>query len=247
MKQIIFKSHYVSELMRDIKNGINVHMYSGEAVPISNSDTIQNIKIEAPESLKIIIPKTRNNYDVENAISLYESYKDLNRTQASDIRFWTYLSHTSYWKYLQKRWPLKNDEEINKRTILQHWFINGLSAKNLTRHGVSSLWWGSHATYVKDRKDPFELTKEFFSMLDYTRHLLSGNLGRNENYVHALLEFVVENPKLFSKFKEKKIRHIMRVMNFTAGYSLLGSLSKEEIKKLLKEQEKELLKIQAAK
>jgi hypothetical protein len=44
------------------------------------------------------------------------------------------------------------------------------------------------------------------------------------------LEFVVENPSLFSEFKESRIRFIMRRLNMDAGYQLFPMLSKDEVK-----------------
>ena len=51
-------------------------------------------------------------------------------------------------------------------------------------------------------------------MLDYTRHLLPGTQGRSNSFRHALLEFVIKNDKLFLKYKETKVRYLMRKVNF---------------------------------
>ena len=101
-------------------------------------------------------------------------------------------------------------------------------------------------TYDEGRKDPYELTKELFSMLDYTRTLIPGIQGRNKNFSWALLEFVLENEKIFSNYKENKIRFLMRKLNYVGGYKSLSSISKDEIKILFSNYTNELGTIKSA-
>src|SRR5258708_31900106 len=51
---------------------------------------------------------------------------------------------------------------------------------SLMNNDISRLWWVVFLTKIKNAKDPYVLTKEVFSMLDYTTHLLPGTQGRNE-------------------------------------------------------------------
>jgi len=137
---------------------------------------------------------------------------------------------------MKKRWPIENQPNEKKGGyIIEHWFLSGAGASNLARHGLAMLWWGAHVTYDQERSDPFELTREFFSMLDYTRTILTGTQGRSRIFTHALLEFVIENPKLFESQKEAKIRFLMRKSNFFGGYKVLPALSKIEIKDMFKQ------------
>ena len=159
--------------------------------------------------------------------------------QASDARFWIYLSHFDFNEYMRLRFPLP---EKNKRSeyIMEHWYLNGISPNTLIRQGISRLWWGAYTTYDSTRENPYELTEELFSMLDYTRTLTTGTQGRNRNFTHAILEFVIENPELFESNKEAKVRFIMRKMNYAGGYNILTSLSKDKIKKILGQYKKEI-------
>ena len=70
-------------------------------------------------------------------------------------------------------------------------------------------------------------------MLDYTRTLTTGSLGRYDEFTRAILEFVIENNKLFEVKKEEKVRYLMRKLNETGGYKMITSLKLEEIKKIV--------------
>ena len=169
--------------------------------------------------------------DCENAIMLFEYWKDMNPTQATDIRLWTYLCHGPFMPYLRKRRPIEKEPSASReKYILDHWFVQNPGPNALKTNDIFLFWWGPYITYDKDRKDPYELTKELFSMLDYTRHLLPGAQGRNRDLTHAVLEYVVENGELFRDHKQNKVRLVMRKLNFLAGYRTLTSLNKQEIK-----------------
>jgi hypothetical protein len=58
-----------------------------------------------------------------------------------------------------------------------------------------------------------------------------------------MLEFVVENKSLFSTYKAEKIRFLMRKFNYIAGYKILASLSKDQIKSIFLSYSDEIGKI----
>ena len=180
-------------------------------------------------------------FDLENAKIIFKAYQDMNPMDATDIRMWTYLSHVTYWDYMRIRRPIKKQPDNKKAEyIISHWFIDSLSPGKLLRQDIAMLWWNVYLTYDDTRKNPYELTEELFSMLDYTRHLLPGIQGRNRNFVHALLEFVIENQNLFAKYKESRVRFILRKANYLAGYKSFTALNKEDIKSIFTKYKNEL-------
>jgi hypothetical protein len=244
MTQNIFRSSYVVELLRKAKKG-KINLYKGEKFPINEDMLLVKHDVEEPENIKIVMQgsDSKDKKDFENAVAIYKAYPDLDRTQATDIRFWTYLSHTVYWEYLKKRWPLKKNKELDIKNIVQHWFIDGLSAKNFARHGVSSLWWSTHFTYEEGLEDPFMLTREFYTLAEYKWELLEGTLGRYKHFTKAFLEFVLENNDLFKEHKETRVRFLKKKMNFIGGYSNFGIMDKTEIKQILSGFKQEILEI----
>ena len=229
--QKLFRSGYIDELFRNIKNG-DWGKYLAEEFKYDDSAVIPNIEMKVTPA-KLRIPESGKSYDFENSKNIFEAYNNLTPVQATDTRLWTYLAHVTYWKYLKVRRPVENQsEEKRSKYILTHWFIDRVSAGSFLRQDISLLWWVSYLTHDSERTNPYELTNEAFSMLDYTRHLLPGVQGRNKTFTHALLEYVIENKTLFERYKEAKVRFLMRKANLIAGYKVFPSLSKEEIKSI---------------
>jgi len=248
--QKIFKTGYIEKLAYKLAEG-DLQSYQKKDLDFAESEllTNENLNIEKQSDLKIGNFLSGNEF--ENSKTFFEAYKFLTPEQASDARFWTYLTHVTYRKYMQKKrlpkWLFKElEREKSVRYILQHWFIYPLNAKNLLRNDMALLWWGTYITFDPNRKDPYELTKELFSMQDYTRHFET-RLGRNYVFVRGFLDFVITNKKLFSKYKEAKVRFLMRTMNCTGGYKLISSLSEEEVKNLLGKYTNDLEKIKTSK
>jgi len=181
-----------------------------------------------------------SNYLLENAKKIYIDLK-LTEFQASNQCYWSYLSLITFRGYMNNIRPLNPpDPRLGDRYsakfcnyIISHYLFGGSSVGDLLLNDISLLWWAAHLTYCEDKNDPFELTAEVFTMLDYTRHLLPGTQGRDKVFRHAVLEYVSENKPLFSSKKEGKIRFVQRKLNYEAGVRLFPILTKEEIKELI--------------
>jgi len=243
--QKIFKSKTIHTLKSSIlSDKILAANYLNKKLDFKESDFLLNRSICVDGQMQLIIPDANKNYDFENAKIIFERYKTISPVEASDERLWTYLSHVDCWDYMKKRYSKeKQKKEKQKKYLINHWLLDGISPNSLMRHGISLLWWGAFTTYDKNKADPYELTKELFSMLDYTRTITTGSLGRNKNFTHAFLEFVLENKELFKRNKEAKVRFAMRKMNSIGGYNIISSLEKKEIKDILSKYKKSMEKL----
>jgi len=231
--QRIYKSSFVEKLKVNVKNSVDLEKYFEDISPFTDEETYVNPEIEVPKEIRLHLPGSRNDFEFENSKIIFEAYKNLNPTKATDIRLWTYLTHRTFWQYMRKRRPVEQQpKEKLPDYILNHWFINSLSTSNLLRNDISLLWWCSYMTYDKNRKDPYELTSEVFTMLDYTRHLLPGFQGRHNTFLRSLLEFVIENKGIFQEHKEGKVRLLMRKSNYIAGYRIIPTYTGAELKSL---------------
>ena len=171
----------------------------------------------------------------ENSRILYESLRGLDRTMASDQRLWAWLAHVPFMDYMAKRWPVADQpKEKRAQYIAQHWFIGTQTTTAYLRHGIALLWWGAHMTYDEKRNDPFELTREFFALYEYTR-MLTGSLGKSDLFVHVLLEFVMKNQEYFGQYKEDKVRALMRQLNFIGAYRILPALDEKNLRTILED------------
>ena len=241
----IFTSSALIKMKEELRNRRNIKKYLADRFVIPSGDTVESSsKVPATKVLLSDPPGGGKRDSWENAVKLFEAYGSLTPEDASDERFWAYLTHADFFDYMKKRTAvLAQKEEKRGKYILDHWFVDPMSPASLMNNDISRLWWVVFLTKTKNVKDPYVLTREVFSMLDYTTHLLPGTQGRNETIRLAVLEFVVENPVLFSKNKEAKVRLIMRKLNLKGGYSALSSLDSSQIKSLLKETIPELKQV----
>lgn len=240
--QKLFTQNFIFQQKRKLKNNHSIESYLIESFSdFERGDVLVNPRIQPKKQVALKIPDNKGNYDQENAQRLFECYRELTPTQATDVRLWAYLSHVTFWDYMRKRRPIeKQAKDKQGDYILTHWFVDGLSPRTLSRNDIALFWWGSYLTYDPDRKNPFELTEVLFSMLDFTRTLVEGTQGRYKPFTHGLLEFVLENKKLFEKYKEGKVRLLMRQANILGGYKIIPTLTKEEIKKTFESHRKDL-------
>ena len=238
--QKLFKSDFIDKLTSDLRSGRNVSLYGKPSFEYKDENILLNKRIVINELPEFTIPTDGQFFEFENAVKLFNCYPNLNRTQATDKRMWTLMAHTQYWQYMKTRWPLPESAGKGKiiTHIFDHWFLDG--SKAFSRHGIASLWWGTFITYDEKRKNPFELTEEFFSKQDYKRVILEENICFYKPLVHAILEYITENKGLFEKNWAPKVRFLIRKLNFISGYKILSSLPKSTIKKIIDEYKKDI-------
>lgn len=243
--QKLFKQKFIDRCQRDLINGKLQDLYKSDLFQFSDIDILENKRIQIDGIPEFLIPEKNNFFEYENAVKLFQVYKNISRTQATDTRIWTYLAHVTYWKYMKTRWPIPENESEKKvvNHILQHWYMKSSDSKSISRHGLASLWWGAFITYDKNREDPFELTKEFFSKQDYKRIILEENISFYKPLVQAILEYVIENSGIFEKYGEDKRRFLAEKLNFITGYKILSSLNKNKIKTIINEYKRDIMSV----
>lgn len=192
-------------------------------------ERIKSSKIPELTGLKMEYTSNELRDNFENGRRLYEALK-ITPLQASDERLWVFLTHNTFKAYMQKLRPI--GEKTNGRYIQEHYFVPTLGG--LLRNDISLLWWMFYfTTQDENSHDRYKLTKELFSMRDYMRTLFGGLIGRATGVRHGVLEFVVNNEALFRDEKQDKIRFIIRMLNQTAGPTLISFLSKNEVGEIL--------------
>lgn len=246
--QKLFKLGFIETHCNNLTKGKDIDLYEGNTFPFTEADILENKRILVSETPKLSVPTESDFLELENAVKLFGAFKNLSRTQATDVRIWTYMSHVQYWDYMKARWPSPTDNQKDKKInhILQHWYMKTSDSKSISRHGIASLWWGAFITYDKQRKDPFELTAEFFSKQDYKRLILEQNIAFYKPLVHAILEYVIEHYGIFDQYKywEPRIRFLIRKINFIRSYKLLATLSKTSIKDIIEGYTDDLMRIE---
>lgn len=232
-KQLLFKEKYVSQL----KLEIDVDRYRGKEFVYDPTQTLMFSNVIKPHNiLETLDPQD----DFDTAIKLFEAFKDLELIQASDERFWTYLTHVDLYAYMIKRWSAayKGIAKDNNQYISNHWFLSSTVQSELLRHALAGLWWAVYLSVDEARgANKYELTKILFRQLDFpTRTLGSYKLGRHKEAVIGILEFIYENEQLFTYKFEDKARYITKHLNLIGGIKPIAyydrSFFKAELEKI---------------
>lgn len=190
---------------------------------------IENIDLHIPQSSTI-------HFDFENTKKIYTSLKGLSILQATDERLWVYLTHTTFWKYMRKRWPVESyfDKDNPVEAIKERYFFMTNRDRALIRNGIARLWWYGYVSYDEDREDPFELTKVLLSKLDIAQSLLERSFSRNPNITKAVLS-VLKKKELESSFiNRENFRNLMMYINQLGGVTILDTLDREDLEELIR-------------
>lgn len=180
-------------------------------------------------------------YDTENAIRLYSKLRTLSTTLVSSNNYWTTLAHTSFYQYMQVRWPV--NEDTKPRFVDTRYFFSATNQKSRARHGLTRLWWIAHLTYdEKNEADPFYYTKlatkdqELYNLIMETKHV-----AQNKKALFAMLDTftdifeLVEEGKIEKFNKRDFFRDTMQQINLIGSVTIWDMLSREEAKDKLLE------------
>lgn len=221
-----FSSFYVDKLYRHVAGTGNFDPYLLEKFSFEENFAKGATGIFIEPNLCLDPDKD----DLENSILLYESLKNINEVQASDERLWAYLTHTHFWKYMRKRWPIEDAKNPLSR-IKERYFMRGLNLESITRNGLSRLWWYAHITIDTARQNKYELLETLLQRQDLAVGITERSIGINKKLRVALLEYLKENPSIATN--ENKSRELIKGLNLSGGVKMLPLLQIHEIKIIL--------------
>ena len=232
-KQEIFKERYLIKL----KNEIDKDKYRSNEFVYEKKQTLILPNINKPNGL---LNKLNHESDFETAIAIFEGFKSLEPIQASDERFWAYLTHVDFYPYMIKRWDAVYKGKAGNPIdyVMEHWFLKSTAQSNLLRHAIAGLWWAVFLSIDESRGEKkYELTKILFRQLDFpTRTLGTYKLGCHKEAVVGILEFIQENEILFKSNFQDKVRLITMHLNLIGGVKPIAyynrSFFKTELQKI---------------
>lgn len=249
--QKIFKYAAVDRLRANLKSGHSLDDYFKGSLAVQEKDILSSAIDVRGKTPSLKVPANDPvSADLDNATALYEYYKNLDETQASDPRLWTYLSHVEFRKYCLARWGLGgspkdlNDEQPRQkaiRYIYEHWFISG-NDRDLRRHAIARLWWAAYLTFSPwerdpeffgdlKKKDPYYYTKILLLTQDIYQQVLERALGRSNRILISVLDYLGSNRK-FAQSREK-IRSLMKELNLAYGTKKIITLDRQSLKSLI--------------
>lgn len=251
LAQKIFKRATVDKMRNDLRSGNSLEGYLKDDFSVREADLLPStIAVEGKPPVLAVPENDPVSADLDNAIVLHEYYRNLDETQASDPRLWTYLSHVEFRKYSLARWGLKFsledlDEPAERNRainyLLEHWFISG-NDRDLRRHAIARLWWAAHLTHA-----PWEADPEFFARLkkddpyyytgillytqDIYQQVLERAMGRSNRILISVLDFLDANRE-FAKSRDS-VRSLMKELNLAYGTKKLIMLDYSKLKETI--------------
>lgn len=221
----VFTENYTARLYRNLNNPEDLKKYYYDEFPYMENYPRGDSGIFLDDTFQLEPDKS----DYENSIALYQNL-ELNETQASDKRLWTYLTHVRFWNYMVKKWSIDGIEKPIGR-IKNRYFLNTVNIESLSRNGISRLWWYAHLTKDINRKAPYELTKILLSRQDIAVGIFERRLGSICNVRNGLLEYLKNNPVIARS--EDKTRELIKYINLVGGVKNLSMLTFKEVMGIL--------------
>lgn len=208
---------------------------------ITNNDENFGLFKKEFNDFDLVISDKPEKDDIENMKIIYDNLKDLTDSQASDERLWAGLSHTKFWNYMQKRWPLPNDPEKWGKHILQHYFF-AHGARSTVLNGLARLWWYARLTYDETNIDnPYELTEYMAKDINGKAYMLFGsNFSRNREiqriFLYTIKNYEEQRGLILSREEFGELR---KKIVLWSGKLVIDIVDKETLKnKITKEIEK---------
>ena len=238
--QKTFKDSYITTLKDQVKSGVAIPLYGQDAFEVDETQVKRLAAVYAPEGLREKMLQYVND-DFMGAKTLYEAYSNISPLLASNESFWAYLTHTTFFKYMQQRWSNVLDGTSTSNYILDHWFV---SSQGLIRNALANLWWNIHNTIDSTREDPYELSEIVFK--NYTLRTMTfgiSTLIRHREAMIGILEFLKENPTITAESFENRGRFIVKYFNRLGAVKQLAYLERDYFKTKCESMKEKILSI----
>ena len=203
-----------------------------DALVASSPGDLVDTRLASDVFPKLIIPNGKNNFDKENAKSLFSSLSNLSPIEAADERIWVTLALGIYREYLSARWPKSSKVEFDAH-LDNHVFAT-TSRNRFRDQAIARLWWIARfieRNFAEDTEKAYEV---FF---DLDADVLSSYLGRpNLVSIQAVAQAVVEIahrafiPSTNSiRYDRQKFRDFLKDLDLENGRQLVSHKSPQQI------------------
>ena len=165
---------------------------------------------------------------VENAITLYETFKDLPRYILCNNRFWAWVLFTKFYKQAPK--AIKFNENI----LLTRWLI-GTSRRNLML-GVVSRQYFKVEVSIDDEPNKYELAKYIIENHTPYKNITFRNIGMLNNVVVPYIKICKEMQEKYDVvLNDEFCSTLMKEASKIGSVMLIDVMSKDEIYNILSE------------
>lgn len=177
-------------------------------------------------------PKDRANCDAKNAIAISRAIQFQNSSLATNPSFWTIYSATKT-SYLNKRWPLEEDDKKAIDTIKSRYMCRSEPAKRiLGRTWLSTLWRVTNLTKQPGDR-PYLLTTEAFQNTDMLQNLTDRTPFMDKNLVKTVLNYSLDRRQFGQPLRKEHYQSLGVYFNTIAGNVRIDILTTSDYSKLI--------------
>ena len=208
-----------------------------DALPRLTMDTSRETSIEA-EPLAGRLEHGRH-ADAANALLVYGALKMLTPQQASDERFWAWVSHYECADYVADRWlgdrPARDGAAARKAA--NHFFARDVRAA-IRDHGVSRLWWLGRIAHETHPEEPGLFLEIVLHRQDVRSALIERpGVSANRDVMRGIFAVMREHWEGDrALFRREAFRAWMVGLNRRGGVALLDALPERALGALLREE-----------
>lgn len=214
--QKIFTDGYASTLTNKVSRGEELSLYLNKEFVFDESETDWVGGLVQPEGLlDKMMALSDKSQDLDAAITLYESFRQLRPVVASEKPFWIYLGHADLYPYMHKRFlndvtRLLQKDPTKPSVILNRWFF----PREFVRNHLAGMWWDVKCTIDETDSDPYIYTRTLFNYYDMRSiNFANFKMFRNKAQVKGILKCIGEHPDVFDPYWQQRIRFVTKYFN----------------------------------
>jgi hypothetical protein len=240
--QKTFTENYVKTLRDRILAGVSTEDYKKDVFPYDEKMVRKLVGVYQPKGL---LEKMDAQDDLASAKALYSAYEYLPLSIASNENFWVYLTHVDLFSYVKERWLERLTRKVTNDYIYRHWFYSEKGVMNTTLMG---LWWSVFCSIDEERGEAhkYDLTDMLFKRKDFQVRFGSSVLFRHKEAVIGILEYLYENPEIFSESTKRRGSYITRYFNQLGAVKELAYFNRDFFKDEMSKIRKNLLEIRSS-
>lgn len=214
--QKTFTDSYASSLNEKVFRGEDLLLYLNNDFVFDESQTQWVGGLVQPEGLlDNMLNYSDKSQDLQAAITLYESFRQLRPVVASEKPFWIFLGHVDLYPYMHKRFlndvtRILQKEPTKSSAILNRWFF----PREFVRNHLAGMWWDVKCTIDETDSDPYIYTKTLFHYYDMRSiNFANFKMFRNKEQVKGILKCIGEHPEVFDKYSQDRVRYVTKYFN----------------------------------
>jgi hypothetical protein len=231
----LLKATTVQELYGKVAENLDKYRNGGFAFLKDDSSKYFEIDQQI-DTVKIaeIWCKKDDEREVENCEYMFSALPYITPYLARDERFWIYLTHIDLLRYSYDRWPIPEEDEKAINHIRTHFFASG--ARGIERDNAASrLWWMAYISSQCPTLPLKEALQCFLFRSDVRANIIERpSTAQNPLLLSAILEKL--NQSYYGDrglFERRTFREFMIELNVYGGVTLLDSLDKDAIDKII--------------